>query len=115
MLKKLFLAGMIMGLIYSAATGAEEEKTSFPGIGFAVMKDRLVLDEKGDDYVMCCKRRFDITSYTLIKNERGMIISLDQLEVPSEAIVSYYEKPGKKRHYVVVSLEVKGEPQLTPE
>jgi hypothetical protein len=79
------------------------------------MEDKLVLDEKGDDYVMFCARRFDITSYTLIKNEQGMIISLDDIDVPCEAMVSYYQKPGKKRRYVVVSIEVKGEPQLKPE
>lgn len=75
----------------------------------------LVLDDKGSDYVMFCKRKYDITSYTLIKNESGMIISLDQLNVPCKAMVSYYKKPGKKNRYVVVSIEVKGESPSQPE
>ena len=115
MLRKIVLTGIMVGFICSVAFGAEESNKSFPGIGFEVMEDKLVLDEKGDDYVMFCKRRFDITSYTLIKNESGMIISLDDLDVPCEAMVSYYQKPGKKRRYVVVSIEVKGEPQLLPQ
>ena len=115
MLKKIALAGIVIGFICSAAMGAEESKKTFPGISFEVMEDKLVLDEKGDDYVMFCKRRFDITSYTIIKDERGWIIPLEDIEVPCEAMVSYYKKPGKKRQYVVVSLEVKGEPKLKPE
>jgi hypothetical protein len=115
MLRKILLAGVVMVFICSAAYGAEESNNRFPDIGFEVMEDKLVLDEKGDDYVMFCKRRFDITTYTLIKNERGMIIPFEGLSVPCEAMVSYYKKPGKKRRYVVVSIEVKGEPQLLPE
>ena len=115
MLRKIVLTGIVIGLVCSAAFGAEESKNKFPDIGFEVMEDKLVLDEKGDDYVMFCKRRFDITSYTLIKNESGRIIPLDELDVPCEAMVSYYEKPGKKRRYVVVSIEVKGEPLPLPQ
>ena len=37
------------------------------------------------------------------------------LPVPCEAMVSYYKKPGKKRRYVVVSMEILGKPQLIPE
>ena len=115
MLRKIVLTGIVMGLVCSGAFGAEESKNRFPDIGFEVMEDKLVLDEKGDDYVMFCMRRFDITSYTLIKNESGRIIPLDELDVPCEAMVSYYKKPGKKRRYVVVSIEVKGEPQTLPQ
>jgi hypothetical protein len=44
-----------------------------------------------------------------------MIISLDEIDIPCEAMVSYYKKPGKKHRFVVVSLEVKGKPQPLPE
>ena len=115
MLKKMLLAGILMSLTCSGTFGAEESQNRFPDIGFEVMEDKLVLDEKGDDYVMFCMRRFDITSYTLIKNESGMIISLDDLDVPCEAMVSYYKKPGKKRRFVAVAIEVKGEPQPLPQ
>jgi len=115
MLRKIVLTGIVAGFICSGAFGAEESKNRFPDIGFEVMEDKLVLDEKGDDYVMFCKRRFDITSYTLIKNESGRIISFDDLDVPCEAMVSYYQKPGKKRRYVVIAIEVEGEPQTLPQ
>lgn len=115
MLKKIALAGIVISFICSAAIGAEEPKNTFPGISFEVMEDELILDEKGDDYLMFCKRKLDITSYTIIKDERGWIIPFEDIEVPCEALVNYYKKPGKKRHYVVLSIEIKGEPQPTPE
>jgi hypothetical protein len=115
MVKNIILAGIVMCCIYSAASAAEESNNKFPGIGFEVMEDKLLLDEKGDDYVMFCTRRFDITSYTLIKNERGMIIPFEEIDVPCEAMVSYYKKPGKRNRYVVVSMEIKGKPQPKPQ
>ena len=115
MVKNIILAGIVMCCICSGTFAAEEPNKKFPGIGFEVMEDKLLLDEKGDDYVMFCKRRFDITSYTLIKNESGMIIPFEAIEVPCEAMVSYYKKPGKNRRYVVVSIEVQGEPQILPQ
>ena len=115
MLKKMLLAGIVIACICSIASAAEEPKNKFSDIGFEVMEDKLVLDGKGDDYLLYCKRRFDITSYTLIKNERGMIIHFEEIEVPCEAMVSYYKKPGKKNRYVVVSMEIIGKPQLNPQ
>jgi len=114
MLKKMLLAGIVIASICSISSAAEEPKNRFSDLGYEVMEDKLLLDEKGDDYVMFCQRRFDITSYTLIKNERGMIIPFGEIEVPCEAMVSYYKKPGKKRRYVAVSIEVLGDPQLKP-
>ena len=111
----MLLTGVMMVCICSLSFAAEESNPKFPGIGFEVMEDKLVLDEKGDDYVMFCQRRFDITSYTLIKNESGMIITFEDIEVPCEAMVSYYKKPGEKRRYVVVAIEIIGEPQLKPQ
>jgi hypothetical protein len=115
MLRKMLLAVVVIVCICSVSFAAEESNTKFPDIGFEVMEDKLVLDGKGDDYLLYCKRRFDITSYTLIKNESGMIITFEEIEVPCEAMVSYYKKPGKKRRYVVVSIEIVGKPQLKPE
>ncbi|MCK5186397.1 MAG: hypothetical protein KAR43_04630, partial [Deltaproteobacteria bacterium] len=75
----------------------------------------MVLDGKGDDYVLFCKRRYEVTTYTVIKNERGMLISLNALLVPCKAIVSYYKKPGVKNTYIAVSIEVQGRPTPQPE
>ena len=107
MLRKILLVGMVMGLICSASIAADEPDTQFSEIGFEVMKDKLILDDKGDDYLLFCTRRLDVTSYTLIKNESGMIIPFEEIEVPCEAIVNYYEKPGEKRRYVALSIEVR--------
>ena len=115
MLRKIILVGMIMSFICSAAIAADEPDTKFPDIGFKVMEDKLVFDEKGDDYLLFCKRRFDVTSYTIIKDEDGRIIPFEEIEVPCEALVSYYTKPGEKRRYVTLSIEIKGEPKLTPQ
>ena len=116
MLRKIVLTGIVMGFICSVSFAAEQNgNNTLPSPGFEISTDKLVLDGKGDDYVMFCKRQFDITSYTLIKNESGMIISLDELDVPCEAMVSYYKKPGKSNRFVVVSIEVKGEPLPQPE
>ena len=111
----MLLAGIMTGLISSSAFGAEEVKSAVHGTGFEVITDRLVFDEKGDDHLLFCNRRFDITSYTLIKNERGAITSFEDVDVPCEAMVSYYKKPGKSNRYVAVSIEVKGEPLPLPE
>ncbi len=115
MLKKIALAGIIIGLICSATIAAEKSGDTAHGIEFAVSKDKILLDAKGDDYVLFCKRRFDVTSYTLITSESGLIISLDDLEVPCEALVSYYKKPREKNRFVAVSIEVKGEIKPSPE
>jgi len=115
MLKKMLLAGVMMVCICSLSFAAEDSNNKFPDIGFEVMEDKLVMDGKGDDYLLFCMRRFGITSYTLIKNESGMIIPFEAIEVPCEAMVSYYKKPGKKRRYVVVSIEIIGEPPPQPE
>ena len=115
MLKQMLLAGIVIACICSISSAAEDPNNKFPDIGFEVMEDKLVLDGKGDDYLLYCKRRFDITSYTLIKNERGMIIPFEEIAVPCEAMVRYYKKPGKKRRFVVVSMEIMGKPQLKPE
>ena len=52
MLRNMLLTGIVIGCICSVSFAAEESKNTFPGIGFEVMEDKLVLDEKGDDYVM---------------------------------------------------------------
>ena len=115
MLKKIALAGIIIGLICSVSYGEEEATNQNPDILFELIKDTLVLDGKGDDYVSFCRRKFDITSYTIIKNESGMLIPLEEISIPCEAMVSYYKKPGKKGQYVVVSIEEKGELQPKPD
>ena len=115
MLKKIMLAGMVMGFICSAAFGAEQLNKMISPNGFEMTQIKLILDEKEDDYLLFNMRKLDVTSYTLIKDESGMLISFDELEVPCEAMVSLYKKPGEKWHYVAVSIEVKGKPKPTPQ
>ena len=115
MLKKILLAGIVIGFICSAAIGAEQSDNLLSPNGFGMTQLKLILDEKEDDYLLFNMRRLDVTSYTLIKNEEGRLISFDDLEVPCEAMVSLYKKPGDKRRFVAVSIEVKGEPKPKPE
>jgi hypothetical protein len=115
MLKRILLVGMVVGCICSAAVGAEQSNKMISPNGFEMTKISLILDEKEDDYLMFNMRRLDVTSYTLIKDESGMLITFDDLEVPCEAMVSLYKKPGELRRFVAVSIEVKGEPQPTPQ
>jgi hypothetical protein len=115
MLRKIILVGMVMGFICSASVGAEQSNKLISPNGFEMNKIMLILDEKEDDYLMFNMRRLDVTSYTLIKDESGKLITFDDLEVPCEAMVSLYKKPGEKWWYVAVSIEVKGEPKPTPQ
>jgi hypothetical protein len=104
------LCGFSIGAEHS--TGADEANI---GTALGVSQDTMVLDGKGDDYVLFCKRRYEVTTYTVIKNERGMLISLNGLLVPCKAMVSYYKKPGVKNTYIAVSIEVRGRPTPQPE
>ena len=115
MLKKIILVGMVMGFICSASAGAEQSNKMGSNDGFEMAKIKLILDEKEDDYLMFNMRRLDVTSYTLIKDESGMLITFDDLEVPCEALVSLYQKPGERRRFIAVSIEVKGEPKPKPQ
>lgn len=115
MVKKIILAGIVLGFIGSASVRAEQSNKMISPNGFEMTKIKLILDEKEDDYLLFNMRRLDVTSYTLIKDESGMLITFDDLEVPCEAMVSLYRKPGERRRYIAVSIEVKGKPQPKPE
>ena len=115
MVKKIILAGIVLGFIGSASVRAEQSNKRISPNGFEMTKIKLILDEKEDDYLLFNMRRLDVTSYTLIKDESGMLITLDDLEVPCEAMVSLYRKPGERLRYIAVSIEVKGKPQPKPE
>ena len=104
------LCGFSIGAEHS--TGADEANI---GTALGVSQGTMVLDGKGDDYVLFCKRRYEVTTRTVIKSERGMLISLNELFVPCEARVSYYKKPGVKNTYIAVSIEVQGRPTPQPE
>ncbi len=123
MTRVVIVIGMIVSVLCGFAIGAEHSTRTFSGaddeanIGAAlgVSQDTMVLDGKGDDYVLFCKRRYEVVTHTVIKNEWGMLISLDELLVPCEAIVSYYKKPGVKNTYIAVSIEVQGKHAPQPE
>lgn len=104
------LCGFSIGAEHS--TGADEANI---GTALGVSQDTMVLDGKGDDYVLFCKRRYEVATHTVIKNEWGTLISLNELSIPCEAMVSYYKKPEEKNTYVAVSIEIQGVPKPQPE
>jgi hypothetical protein len=122
MMKKLLLAGIVMGLIGGIGWAADRSDVpSFSGlvqdaIDAAFDTDTLVLDEKGEDgdYFLFCSRRLDVTSSTIIKNEWGRVISYDRVPIPCQALVSYYKKPRTQYRFVAVTIQVMGEPQPVP-
>jgi hypothetical protein len=117
MMKKLLLAGMVVGLICGIGRAADRSDTSSltglvqDAVDAAFDTDTLVLDEKGEDgdYFLFCSRRLDVTSSTIIKNEWGRVISYDRVPIPCEALVSYYKKPKTLYRYVAVTIQVIGE------
>jgi len=118
MTKVVIVIGMTVSVFCGFSTGAEhstgaDEANIATALG--VSQDTMVLDGKGDDYVLFCKRRYEVTTYTVIKNEWRMLISLNELFVPCKAVVSYYKKPGVKNTYIAVSIEVQGRPTPQPE
>lgn len=121
MMKKIILAGIVVCLICSIGSAADRsDSTPSTGLqkgagGMEINTDKLVLEEKGDDYFLYCSRRFDVTSHTIIKNDRGRVISFDRVPIPCEAMVSYYKKPRENYRFVAVTIEVIGEPQPDPE
>ena len=114
------IVGMTVGVLCGVSIGAEQSTNTFSGaanigIELGVSRDTMVLDGKEDDCVLFCKRRYEVTTNTVIKNEWGGFISLDELKVPCRAMVSYYKKPGVKNTYTAVSIEAQGEPEPRPE
>lgn len=122
MIKKILLAGIVLGLICGIGSAADRsDNTSLTGLVKGALDalmdtDALVLDEKGEDedYFLFCSRRLDVTSSTIIKNEWGRVISYDRVPIPCEAMVSYYKKPRTQYHYVAVTIQVLGEPREHP-
>jgi hypothetical protein len=117
MFKKSFIAGIVifMGVtgnsLYGVATGAEQYRATI----YTTSQGKMVLDSKGENYVLVCQRRFEVTSNTVIKDEMETDITLEELSIPCEAMVSYYEKLGKRNTYVAVSIEVQSKPKPEPE
>jgi hypothetical protein len=105
------LAGSVAG---SIKAGAEEGAA--PLIGkHEITQDTMVLDGKGDGYVLFCKRKFKVTENTVIEGQSGNTTALDSLKVPCEAKVTYYKKPGKRNTYVALAIEVLGPPTPRPQ
>jgi len=110
-----------MGLVCGIGSAADRlDNTSFTGpvngaLDAMLDTDTLLLDDKGDDYFLFCSRRLDITSNTVIKNERGRVISFDRVPIPCEAMVTYYKKSKQPYRYVAVTIQILGEPQPVPE
>lgn len=125
MLRKSLIAGMgiimiVTGVVLDGVDLASGQSRNISSDAdkettHTVSQGKLVLDSKGKDYVLVCQRRFGVTSNTIIKDEFGMDISLEELSVPCEAMVSYYKKPREKNTYRAVSIEVQGRPRPQPE
>jgi len=128
MIRKSLLAGLVAVIIMTGssvcgvAVGAEKTRDK-PSTGdkgtvataYETNQMRMVLKDKGDTYFLFSKRRFEVTSETVVKDESGRVISFNALKVPCEAVVTYYKKPGKRNTYVAVSIEVEGDPKPMPE
>ncbi len=91
---------------------ADEEHA--PAANKKLHTDMLALDGVGDNYVTFCNRIYEVNSHTTIRNERGRTISLENLTIPCEAMVSYYRKKEKYHQYVAVAIEVRGEAEPVP-
>ena len=128
MLRKSLMASLVVvidmtvSMLCDFSIAAEHSTPKFSGAdeaniysGLGVSRDTMVLDGKGDDYVLFCKKRYEVNTNTVIKNEWEMLISLDELLVPCKAVVSYYKKPGVKNTYVAVSIDVQGKPAPQPD
>jgi hypothetical protein len=115
------IVGVVSSIVLDGTEGSDKPKNTLSGsdkiatVSYELSQDMLVLDDKGEDYVLFCKRRFAVTSTTSIMNEFGSIITLEELMIPCKAMVSYYKKPGERNEYIAVSIEVKGEPEPLPE
>jgi len=128
MVRKSLLAGLVAAMIITGssvcgvAVGAEKTKDK-PSAGdkgavataYETNQMRMVLKAKEDKYFFFSRRRFEVTSETVVKDEEGRVISYKALKVPCEAVVTYYKKPRERNTYVAVSISVQGDPKPMPE
>jgi hypothetical protein len=123
MIKKIVLSVIAMGFA-AALAGASDpsskstppaDEAKAPAVDNKMNTDMLALDGVGDNYVTFCNRIYEVTSRTTIRNERGTAITLENLTIPCEAMVSYYRKKGQHDRYVAVAIEVRGEAEPVPE
>ena len=82
---------------------------------YTVSQSKLVIDSKGPDYFLFCKRRFEIRPDTVIKDEMGTEITFEKVSISCSVKASFYKKPGGENTYVAVSIEVLGQPTPRPE
>lgn len=109
MLRKALIAWMVMGMtggiLYGVAICAEQGKAK-TYTTYEVSQDELFLDRKGKDYVLADKVRFKVDSSTVIKSGMGKDITLEELQVPSKAIIKYYrESAVQSDTYIAVSIQ----------
>jgi len=116
------LVAIMVCAFYTSAASKEKSQNKLlegeetaPYASYELIQDTIVLDGKGDDYVLFCRRKFEIKSFTVIRNQFGMGIALGDVPVPCEALVVYFKKPGEDHTYITVSIEVRGIPTPQPE
>ena len=84
--------------------GAEQGKATAYHT-YELNKDELFLDKKGTGYVMADKMRLEINSSTVINDWRGNDITLEELQVPSKAVVEHYKKADQANTSIAVSIK----------
>ena len=110
MLRKYLTIVMILlmcvtgSMLYGISIGAEQGKATTYNTD-ELNKGELFLDRKGAGYVMADKMRFEINSSTVINDWRGNDITLEELQVPSKAVVEHYKKADQANTSIAVSIK----------
>jgi hypothetical protein len=101
MFRKSLIALLVMcfagSVLYGVALGSE---------GYLFQKE-LLLDARGKDCVMAGRMKFEVTASTVIENGNGIKITIEELSVPREAVIKYYEKSDRSGAHVAVSIQEK--------
>jgi hypothetical protein len=91
-------------MLYGIPIGAEQgRETAYHT--YELNKGELFLRKKGTGYVMANKMRLEINSSTVINDWRGNDITLEELQVPSKAVVEHYKKANQVNTSIAVSIQ----------
>ena len=91
-------------MLYGTSIGAEKGETTTYSTD-ELNKGEMFLDKKGTGYVMADKMRLEINSGTVINDWQGNYITLEELQVPSKAVVEYYKKSDQATTSIAVSIK----------
>lgn len=102
LMRVVILLVCVTGSMLSTIPIGAEQGTPTAHHTYELNKGELFLSKKGTDYVIANKMRFEINSDTVIYDWRGNDITLDELQVPSKAVVEYYKTINM---FVAVSIQ----------